>query len=101
MDAGSLERRLARERIVVLSSDEWQRVAGRFEVVERHDTKLAGLLLLVRDRSGLAAVEQPDPARRVIRRLGGEEQARAFIRDRLETYDRMWDGCGCKIDYYA
>jgi len=36
-----------------------------------------------------------------VRRLGGEDEARAFIRDRLDTYDRMWDGCGCKIDYYA
>ena len=30
---------------------------------------------------------------------GGESEARAFVEERLETYDRMWDGCGCKVHY--
>lgn len=101
MSGEKLWTRLERERIVVLTAGEWERVAERFEIVERHDTKLAGSLLLVRDGRGLAAVEQPEPGRKVFRRLAGEEEARSFIRDRLETYDRMWDGCGCRIDYYS
>ena len=24
-----------------------------------------------------------------------------FVDDRLAAYERMWDGCGCKIDYFA
>jgi len=97
----SIERRLDRERIADLSAEEWERIADRFEVLESHDTKLAGMLLLVRDGRGLAVVERPGPGRRVVRRLDGEKEARAFIQERLETYDRMWDGCGCKIDYQA
>jgi hypothetical protein len=22
------------------------------------------------------------------------------VQRRLEQYERMWDGCGCRIDYY-
>jgi hypothetical protein len=99
MNIADLERRLARERITELSAAEWERVADRFEVLESHDTRLAGLLLLVRDDGGFAAVERPGPGRRVVRRLEDEQQARSFIEERLETYERMWDGCGCKIDY--
>ncbi len=29
------------------------------------------------------------------------EAARRFVEDRMETYERMWDGCGCRIDYHA
>jgi hypothetical protein len=100
MTATELVRRLGRQRIVKLSAEEWERVADHFVVLETHDTRLAGKLLLVRDGRGLAAVEQPAPGRRVIRRLDGESEARAFIQERLDTYDRMWDGCGCKIDYF-
>ena len=83
-----------------LSVSEWEGVADRFEVLEIHDTKLAGRLQLVRDGRGFAAVERPGPGRRVVRRFGGESEARVFVEERLATYDRMWDGCGCKIDYF-
>jgi hypothetical protein len=36
----------------------------------------------------------------VIRRLADEAAAARFVADRLATYERMWDGCGCRIDYY-
>ena len=27
------------------------------------------------------------------------EAAGRFVDNRLAAYDRMWDGCGCKVDY--
>jgi len=29
-----------------------------------------------------------------------KKEAEEFIKERLEIYNRMWDGCGCKVDYY-
>jgi len=55
----------------------------------------------VRGRAGLAAVERPGAGRRVVRPLPDEEAVRRFVADRLTAYERMWDGCGCKIDYYG
>ena len=26
--------------------------------------------------------------------------SKGFVEDRLTDYERMWDGCGCKIDYH-
>jgi hypothetical protein len=94
--ADELERRLRSERIVP-----WAELADEFEEMQRHDTLVAGQLLIVRGEAGLAAVEQPSPDERVIRLLSDEEQAHRFVADRLEQYERMWDGCGCKVDYYA
>ncbi len=96
MTADELERRLRSERIVP-----WAELADEFEEMQRHDTLVAGQLLIVRGEAGLAAVEQPSPDERVIRLLSDEEQAHRFVADRLEQYERMWDGCGCKVDYYA
>ncbi len=95
-----LESRMRREPVVALSESEWNAVAGGFEVAERHDTLVAGDLLVVRWTGGLAAVEEPGPGRRVVRRLDGLAGARNFVAGRLATYERMWDGCGCKVDYF-
>jgi len=101
MTAEELHHRLQSERIVPLPAFDWASLAGEFDELERHDTLVAGYLLIVRGTSGLAAVEQPSADRRVVRLLADHQQARRFVQDRLEQYERMWDGCGCKIDYYA
>jgi hypothetical protein len=100
MTAEELSRRLRDERIVPMPAAEWAELTEVCEVVERHDTLVAGELLIVRCEAGLAAVEQPSPGERVVRRLANGQEARALVEARLEAYERMWDGCGCKIDYY-
>ena len=101
IDASSLDRRLRAGEIVRLSKAQWGRFAVRFEVVERHDTRLAGDLLLVRRDRLWAAIERPAPGQRVMRPLNDRRSARAFVAERLALYDRVWDGCGCKIDYFS
>ncbi len=96
-----LTTRLHVERIVPLSRGEWEAVASDFEEVERHSTGVAGDLLIVRGGSGLAAVEEPKSGERVLRALADEDTARTFVRQRMAQYERMWDGCSCKIDYYG
>jgi hypothetical protein len=45
-------------------------------------------------------VQEETPDRVVLtRRMATREAAEAFVNDRLEIYERMWDGCGCKINY--
>lgn len=92
---------LRTKHIVVLPDTEWTALADGFDEVERHDTKVAGDLQIIQTGSGLAAVEQPSAAERVVRVLGGVDEVRQFVRERLSIYERMWDGCGCKVDYYG
>ena len=101
MTVDELEQRLCDQRIVPLTHEDWEAVAGSVEEVERHHTTVAGALLVIRTEHGLAAVEQPTPSTRVVRLLGSLETVRAFVDDRMALYERMWDGCGCKVDYYA
>ena len=101
MTTEELHRRLESERIVPLPASDWAELAGDFDELESHDTLVAGYLLIVRGASGLAAVEQPSHDERVVRLISDDQEARRFVQDRLEQYERMWDGCGCKIDYYA
>jgi predicted aminopeptidase len=100
MPADDLTKRILSEGIVTLDAAAWQKVAGSFEELERHDTFIAGHLVIARRDEVLVAVEEPMRDRRVIRRLADDGEARRFVKDRLDTYERMWDGCGCKVEYY-
>ena len=100
MTIDEFERRLALGGTVPLSAKEWGDLEAHFPVEERHQTQLAGELLIVRFEGNLAAVEAPSRDARVARFLGGREEARAFVARRMEEYERMWDGCGVKVDYF-
>jgi hypothetical protein len=99
--ATELTARLRAERVVPVTADVWSTLATEFEEIERHATGMAGDLIVIRTAGGLAAVEQPSATQRVVRRLTSSDEARQFVRLRMEQYERMWDGCGCKVDYYA
>jgi hypothetical protein len=101
MAPDELNHLLSSNRIVQLSADEWLVTASGLEEVERHDTFIAGDLILVRTELGLAAVEKPKSGERVVTRLGDAATAAAFVQERMSDYERMWDGCGCRIDYYG
>ena len=100
MTSDELIGRLDAEMIVRLTTSDWNDLARDFEELERHATGMAGDLLVIRIQGGLAAVEQPSPGERVVRRLADPDEAHQFVARRLEEYERMWDGCGCRIDYY-
>lgn len=101
MTSEGLVSRLAAGGTVPLTAAEWESLAENFPVEGRHPTQLAGDLLIVRVGETLAAVEAPSRGARVARLLGGSDDARAFVAKRLDEYERMWDGCGVKVDYYG
>ena len=100
MTLEDFKKRLSLGGTVPLSDREWTDLSEHFPVEERHQTQLAGELLVISFGGGLAAVEAPSRNSRVARYLGGPEDARAFVARRLEEYERMWDGCGVKVDYF-
>jgi hypothetical protein len=90
---------LAARRIARMPPTAWAQVAATFPETERHATGVAGALLIIRTPAGPAAVETPSDQEVVVRPLA-EAEVRRFVTDRLAQYERMWEGCGCRIDYY-
>jgi hypothetical protein len=94
--------KLGQKELVVLPRTDFDSLLETFEVVRVEDTLLAGNIYLLRTEVGLAVVEYPTrTTQAVIRPVANREAADSLIDDRLETYDRMWDGCGCRINYFA
>ncbi|OPL18371.1 MAG: hypothetical protein AVO35_05870 [Candidatus Aegiribacteria sp. MLS_C] len=36
---------------------------------------------------------------RVLRAYASRSEAEDFVSRRMDQFDRLWDGCGCRIDY--
>ncbi len=100
MTADALCAKLAAREVVKLAADEWAELALAFTEVVREDTLLSGDIVVAAGPCGHVIVEQPRPDERTVRAAADLAAARAFVAERLATYDRMWNGCGCKVDYF-
>lgn len=77
----------------------WAAILARAHLLRTEDTTLAGFLRVLWLDGEIWVEEEPPDGRILLRRFDDRAAADAFVDRRLETYDRMWDGCGCKIDY--
>jgi hypothetical protein len=92
-------RRLATGEIVVMDDVAWATLEPSFVLVAQEDTAVSGYIAIFEGPCGVFVLEEPQREQRVARPLASVEAARELVRQRLVTYERMWDGCGCKIEY--
>lgn len=82
-----------------VSPEELERMLSESELLDEADTRLNKMIRIFRYRERLFLQENTFDGELLIRPMGTRQEADAFVHDRLETYERMWDGCGCKIDF--
>jgi len=99
--ADALIRSLETRRTVALTIPQWEAVRSAFEEVEAHATGLGNDLLVLRGpEGGWFALEWASKDQCVLRRLEDGDAVQRFVTRRLEQYERLWNGCGCRIDYH-
>ena len=86
--------------IVSLSPEGLADLLARAELVSEEDTYLSDMIRILRLDEVILIQETTDGKQIIMRCAPSIEEARAFVRKRLETYERMWDGCGCSISYF-
>ena len=86
MAISKIIQKLVSEKIVTITDSELEELISQSEIVEEKKIVMLGFIRIV--------VYDTHVAESV-------DEAKKFVRDRLDTYDRMWDGCGCKIDYFT
>ena len=70
------------------------------EVLRQDNTCVAGWIRVLAFRGDVLVQEETPDGHALARRMPSIKQAYAFVDRRLETYERMWDGCGCKVEYF-
>ena len=70
------------------------------DVLRADDTCLAGWIRILSTGPLVVVQEETPDGEILLRRFASREAAERFVEYRLSAYERMWDGCGCKIDYH-
>jgi len=71
------------------------------EIVFEKDTLISGLIRILKYKDYFITQETTTKNEIVLRLYNSREKADELVQDHLDTYDQMWDGCGCKVDYYS
>jgi hypothetical protein len=87
------------QAIVTLDAEALPQLLEAAEVVREVDTCLTGWIRILRIENQFAVQEQTPEGEVLVRRLDSRGTAEHFVEQRLRDYERMWDGCGCTIDY--
>jgi len=101
MAISKIIQKLVSEKIVTITDSELEELISQSEIVEEKKIVMLGFIRIVVYDTHVIVQEQTDNNELVIRLAESVDEAKKFVRDRLDTYDRMWDGCGCKIDYFT
>lgn len=70
------------------------------EVLRQDNTCVAGWIRILSVEGVILVQEETPEGHALARRMTSVEEANDFVNDRLGSYERMWDGCGCKIHYF-
>jgi hypothetical protein len=91
--------RLSGGEVLEITTDERDALLAAGEVLRDEDTKISGHIRVVAV-DGLVVLQEQTPKNvLLVRAMPSIGHAEQLLADRLDTYDRMWDGCGCKVDY--
>jgi hypothetical protein len=101
MGARALIAQIEERAIIAFDGEELSEFLEAAEVIRADDTCVAGWIRILRVNDHFAVQEQTPDGEVLVRRLDSREAAERFVEHRLKDYERMWDGCGCKIDYHS
>jgi len=92
--------RVKKKACLKINEKDLEQLLSKCKIEKEKDTLISGKLRLLNYQNNLLIQEQGNKGELLIRFMQSKAEASKFIDERLEIYDRMWDGCGCKVNYY-
>lgn len=92
--------KLDEQNFVVISEQQLNELLNSSQIILEKDTRLRDFIRILRYEEKIFLQEKTNQGEIMLRKFSKEEDARKLLNDRMEIYDKMWDGCGCKINYY-
>jgi hypothetical protein len=85
---------------LIISPQDLGNLLSEFNLISETDTILSDNIRILEHKDLIFVQETSNKQEIIIRRLKDESAAKDLINQRLDIYEKMWDGCGCKVDYY-
>ena len=89
-----------KKKFSIINEDELNYFLSRSSILIEKDTLISDKIRLLKFKDELILQEKSTKDEYLIRIMKTKKEAEEIIKERLEIYDKMWDGCGCKVNYY-
>lgn len=78
--------------VAVLSQEDLDHLLQQGTLLKEEDTHMSGFIRILDWQGTILLQEKTNRDEYTVRKLDSRETANAFLQNRLETYERMWDG---------
>ena len=89
-----------KNKYFLINREELEKLLLQSETIIEKDTYISDKIRLLKLDDDLIIQEKTTKDELLIRMVKTKKEAEELIDQRLEIYDKMWDGCGCRVDYY-
>lgn len=95
----AVQARLDREAVAEISRGELESLLKAARTLRSEDTHMSGWIRILLLGEAVPLQEQTPAGEVLLTKMPSREEAERVVDGRLATYERMWDGCGCRVDY--
>lgn len=92
---------LSENSYLVISDDQFRELMLESKVIAEKETYISDKIRIISLNDFIFIQETTNKQELLVRRMKNLSKAEDLVTQRLDIYDKMWDGCGCKVDYYS
>jgi hypothetical protein len=92
---------IKKKKYLMISEPELNELLSHSKMIIEENTYISDKIRLLKFEDDLIIQEKSTKDEYLVRVMKTKKEAEEFIKERLDIYNRMWDGCGCKVDYYV
>ena len=100
MDAKEIFNKALSTNYLIIEESDLKTVLENSEIIRNEDTHLSDFIRVIKYNDNLFVQETTFKNEILIRKMDSMNDVDFFVQERLDYYERKWDGCGCKIEYY-
>lgn len=91
---------LNQQKVVICNPASLSEILSEVNIIEERDTHFRDMIRILKAGEQYLLQEHTKKNEVAFRAAESLQAAKSFIQDRLQTYENMWNGCGCKVNYY-
>jgi hypothetical protein len=92
--------RLSKNKKLYLPVPELDKILSFSKIKFEKNTLISDYIRIVQIDDRIIVQEKTDKNEIALHLFENEQDAEKFVEERLDIYEKMWDGCGCKVKYY-
>ena len=101
MDERNILTTFTYKKVNLITKEEFEVILRKAKIVKEANTIISDVIRILNYNGQFLVQETTLKNEIAVRVMKDKNEAIEFVEKRMETYEKMWDGCGCKVDYYS